>query len=185
MIGRTSVYESTPGSAEIVMLGDSITDWGNWDEILPGLSLINRGIAGDTSAGVLVRIKEVVQRKPKLVVLMIGVNDILNGLSSETAAQNIAEIVRVLRKSRIHVILQSVVLMSHEAGFGTNSHIARLNILLRGIAADQSVEFLDLNPMLAPSGALHPDFTQDGLHLARGAYILWADRLRPLLRAPS
>src|SRR5829696_483482 len=82
--GRISVYENTPGTAEIVMLGDSLTDWGNWNELLPGLSLINRGIAGDTSAGVITRLGEIIQRKPNVVALMIGVNDILQGSASET-----------------------------------------------------------------------------------------------------
>lgn len=185
MIGRTTVYESTPGSAEIVMLGDSITDWGNWNEALPNLKLINRGVTGDTSAGVLARVAEAVQRKPKVVVLMIGVNDILQGRSPGTVARNIEQIVRTLRENQIHVILQSVLLLSREAGFGANPHIKHLNLLLRDVAADQSAKFLDLNPTLAPDGALHPDFTRDGLHLAGRAYMLWADRLRPLLLSPS
>jgi lysophospholipase L1-like esterase len=183
MAGRTSVYESTPGTADVVMLGDSLTDWGNWHELLPNHNLINRGIAGDTSSGVLARIAEVIERKPKLVVLMIGVNDILEGSSPEAVTQNIRRIVRSLQEKQIRVILQSVVLMSPGVGSRANPHIARLNRLLHTTAAEESIRFLDLNPTLAPSGTLHPDVTRDGLHLAGRGYVLWAEALRPLLQS--
>lgn len=163
------------------MLGDSLTDWGNWSEVLPGLNLINRGIAGDTSAGVLARVTEIIEHKPKVVVLMIGVNDILQGASSAAVAENIRKIVHTFRENRIRVVLESVVLMSSGAGFGANPHIERVNILLRDVARDEAAEFLDLNVVLAPDGALHAEFTRDGLHLAGRAYKLWAECLRPLL----
>src|SRR5919199_5722857 len=64
-----SVFESTPGTADIVMLGDSLTEEGNWTEVLPGWRVINRGIGGDTSAGVLKRLSEVIRRNPQVVFL--------------------------------------------------------------------------------------------------------------------
>jgi hypothetical protein len=181
LAGRVTVFESMPGTAEIVMLGDSLTDWGNWNELLPGLSLINRGIGGDTSAGVLARLKEISQRNPKTVVLMIGINDILQDISPELVAMNIKQIVRTLRENKIRVILQSVLLMDVTAGHRANQKIKWLNILIHRIAADESSQFLDLNPVLAPNGTLPPDLTRDGLHLAGRGYILWAEALRPLL----
>jgi lysophospholipase L1-like esterase len=181
MAGRVTVYESLPGTAEIVMLGDSLTEWGNWNELLPGLSLINRGIGGDTSAGVLARLKEIAQRNPKTVVLMIGINDILQDIPPELVAVNIKQIVRWLRKNEIRVVLQSVLLMDVTAGRRANRRIKRLNTLICHIAEDESSQFLDLNPVLAPNGTLPPDLTRDGLHLAGRGYILWAESLRPLL----
>jgi lysophospholipase L1-like esterase len=62
------------------MLGDSLTEWGNWHELVPEHRIINRGIAGDTSSGVLDRLQEVIERRPKVVFVMIGTNDI--GLQS-------------------------------------------------------------------------------------------------------
>ena len=163
------------------MLGDSLTDWGNWDELLPGLDIINRGIGGDTSGGVLTRLKEISQRNPKTVVLMIGINDILQDSSPELVALNIKQTVRSLRENKIRVILQSVLLMDATTGQRANRKVKRLNTFLRHIAAEESTQFLDLNTVLAPNGTLHPELTRDGLHLAGRGYILWAESLRPLL----
>src|SRR3954451_7586104 len=73
---RAALFRELKGMPEIVMLGDSLTEWGNWHELVPEFRVINRGIAGDTSSGVLDRLEEVIARRPKLVFLMIGTNDI-------------------------------------------------------------------------------------------------------------
>jgi hypothetical protein len=52
-----------------------------------------------------------------------------------------------------------------------NPRIKRLNTLLQSIAADKAIPFLDLNATLAPDGALLPDITPDGLHVAGGGYV--------------
>ena len=43
---RVELYAQSPAAADVVMLGDSLTDIGNWVELLPEFSVINRGIAG-------------------------------------------------------------------------------------------------------------------------------------------
>jgi lysophospholipase L1-like esterase len=180
---RVFAYEIVPGTADVVMLGDSITDEGNWPDLLKGSDLINRGIWGDTSDGVLARLPEVIRRRPRLVFLMIGVNDLArDGLAPEQVGQNIRAIVRSLRDNRVGVVLQSVLFMSR--GSEANPLIERLNVLLRNVAADEAISFLDLNATLAPAGALLPEVTYDGLHLSTRGYVLWAEALRPFLLQP-
>jgi len=63
----------------LVLLGDSITQgWGeDFSAAFPGVKIANRGISGDTSRGVLIRLKEdVLDLKPAAVVLLIGTNDL-------------------------------------------------------------------------------------------------------------
>jgi lysophospholipase L1-like esterase len=91
--------------------------------------------------------------------------------------RNIRLIVCALRENQIGVVLQSVLFMS--ALSEANPRIARLNVLLQGIAADETIPFLDLNPILAPAGALLPEVTYDGLHLAARGYVLWSKALQP------
>src|SRR5271165_596600 len=71
-------------SAPIVMLGDSLTEGGPWRELTGCLYLVNRGIGGDTSGGVLARLDEIIALKPRAVFLMIGVNDISLGVPAAT-----------------------------------------------------------------------------------------------------
>ena len=68
-----------------VFLGDSITDFCDPDTYYPGLNAVNRGIAGDMTVGVLRRMEaSVFALEPRLVVLLIGVNDLSRGYSPET-----------------------------------------------------------------------------------------------------
>ena len=73
--------------------------------------IVNKGIAGDTSADLLGRIEsDVIAENPDLVILMVGTNDMLNSskmLSYEEYASNLTEIVRRLKKSEMEVLLLS------------------------------------------------------------------------------
>jgi hypothetical protein len=62
----------------IVFLGDSITQgWGDVGSSFPGVKVANRGISGDTTRGVLIRLQEdVISLNPRGVVLLIGTNDL-------------------------------------------------------------------------------------------------------------
>ena len=71
------------------MLGDSLTEWGNWHELVPEFRIINPGIGGDTSSGVLDRLQEVIGRRPKVVFVMIGTNDIGLQVPHEVLLRNL------------------------------------------------------------------------------------------------
>src|SRR3989441_10075119 len=76
----------------VVLLGDSITQgWGeDFSAWFPGMKIANRGISGDTSRGVLIRLKEdVLALHPQAVVLLIGTNDLEEKASPETIATNL------------------------------------------------------------------------------------------------
>ena len=60
----------------VIFLGDSITDSAEWSELFGDLHVLNRGISGDNTAGVLNRFGEIIQRKPAEVFLMIGIDDL-------------------------------------------------------------------------------------------------------------
>src|ERR1700719_953485 len=79
---------STFKTATIVMLGDSITEAAPWDELTGCRSIVNRGIGGDTTGGVLARLGDVVKLRPRAVFLMIGVNDISLRVPAETTIEN-------------------------------------------------------------------------------------------------
>ena len=64
-----------------LFLGDSLTEYGNWRELFPGLDIKNRGIAGDTTDGVLHRLDGITALSPDKIFLMIGINDLLMGRS--------------------------------------------------------------------------------------------------------
>jgi poly(3-hydroxybutyrate) depolymerase/lysophospholipase L1-like esterase len=84
----------------VVFLGDSITQgWANLAKDFPGFKTANRGISGDTTRGVLFRLKgDVLDVHPKAVSLLIGTNDLDLGTEPDVVFANIKAIVETLQK---------------------------------------------------------------------------------------
>lgn len=171
---RAALFRELSGMPEIVMLGDSLTEWGNWHELVPGFRVVNRGIAGDTSSGVLDRLQEVIDRRPEMVFVMVGTNDIGLQVPPENVLRNLREIVTRLRAASIVPVAQSILF---RGGWpqADNAAIAAVNAALADFCAAQGVRFLDLNAAMAPNGRLSDEMTYDGLHLTAAAYRVWRD----------
>ena len=92
------------------MLGDSHTEGIDWRELFPDVKILNRGISGDTSEGVLNRLEEVIGRHSKIVFLMIGGNDLQMGVPVPLVDANIRSIVQTLGRQGIHVALQTTLI---------------------------------------------------------------------------
>jgi GDSL-like lipase/acylhydrolase family protein len=176
-LSRRAMFQGLPGRADVIMLGDSITEIGDWQELLPTISIINRGIWGDTSDGVLDRLDEITRRQPKTVFLMIGVNDLGLGISPQIVEQNIQSIVSALSSSGIKSIVQSTLFVSENPEI--NAKIQSLNDALRQWCANSGSPYIDLNPVLAPEGKLLPRYTWDGTHPNGDAYFQWRDVIAP------
>jgi lysophospholipase L1-like esterase len=178
----------------VVFLGDSITHgWG--DDLggnFPGLKVANRGIGGDTSRGVLVRMSEdVLAICPRAVVLLIGTNDIEQGAAPETIAANIRLILASFRRHNpaMPVVLCSV-FPSSAAQRRPAEHIRNLNKILRSVAAENSqIIWLDVWATFAnQDGDARREEFPDLLHPNALGYAKWADALRtslPALHAPQ
>lgn len=175
---RTSFFRSLGRPAEIVMIGDSLTDAAEWAEMFPDQDIANRGIDSDTTDGVLARIDDIVAARPRQAFVMIGINDFADGRRDVDAVfANYRAIVSRLRQAGVRVVVQST-LPCNEAKAAwkscasINGKIARLNARLSSLAST-GVVFIDLRPLLAPDGNLKSDLTYDGVHLNGDGYRLW------------
>ncbi|MFC4242976.1 GDSL-type esterase/lipase family protein [Gryllotalpicola reticulitermitis] len=178
---RASQFEALPRpAADVVFLGDSITEYGLWNEWFPRLAVVNRGIAGDTSGGVLQRMHTAVGTQ-RVVSLLIGTNDLAIGVTPEKIAENVAAIIaRITAGNETRVVLNSV--MPRARSY--RRPVRELNTVLSRVAADSGVTFLDLWPALAgPDGAIRSEFSGDRLHLTGAGYRAWLERLRPHIEA--
>jgi lysophospholipase L1-like esterase len=178
---RLAFFRQTVGDADVIMLGDSITEGIDWRELFPGVRILNRGIGGDTSAGVLNRLDEVITRHPKVVFLMIGSNDLQMEVPVPTINANIRSIVAALEQKQIRVVLQKV--LYARAGYRTqpSNKVNELNDLLSDLCSAPRVLCLNLNQILAEGGALSPSFSFDGLHLNTAGYLAWKNEIKTLL----
>lgn len=157
-----------------VMLGDSITEEGNWNELLGRDDIINRGISGDTTSGVLHRM-ELLGNHPKFCFVMIGINDFSRGASVEEVYGNCVKIIDTLEEKKITPMVQSVLLTDRPY---LNPKVDALNRKLKALAESKKLCFIDLNPHLSSGGILDEKFTLDGLHLNARGYQIWADILK-------
>lgn len=174
---RRAMFEVLPGRADVIMLGDSITEHGVWQELFPTVSILNRGIGLDTSDGVLDRLDEITRRQPKIVFLMIGVNDLFLGISPQIVEQNIQSIVSALLRGGIKPIVQSTLFVADNPEL--NAKIQKLDDALRQWCANSGTTYIDLNRVLAPERKLLQRYTWDGTHLNGDAYLQWRDVIAP------
>jgi lysophospholipase L1-like esterase len=166
----------------LVMLGDSLTDWGDWGELLGRGDVVNLGIAGDTTGDVLARLDEVEAVRPKKIFVMVGVNDLLRGESVGAVEARYEQILEGIRRlcPEAAVTVQSV-LPVHERkmeGALKNATVDDLNRRLRALAGKHTVAYVDVGAKLADGrGDLDARYTVDGLHLNDAGYRAWAEAL--------
>lgn len=164
-----------------VMLGDSITDGGLWNELLDNNTIQNRGIAGDTSDGVLDRLNSI-NPSIKEVFIMIGINDFFQEKSVDYVFSNYQKIVEILTKKNIKVYIQSTLFTGDENPNKYNQKVELLNEKLNKFAFENKIEFINLNKILAPNNVLKSEYSYDKLHLNGFAYSLWVNELKKYLK---
>jgi len=179
---RRAFYEGLPnGKKEIVFLGNSITENGDWNELFKNKNIVNRGIGGDVCFGLLNRLDEVIASKPKSIFLMIGINDIGRSVPVDVISAKIQEIIQTIqRKSpKTKLYLQSVLPINEQVIWyeymkNKSQGIVLLNEKLKAMAAKENIRYLDLYSRFADeSGQLIPAYTADGIHLSAEGYLHW------------
>jgi len=173
-----------PGNeARVVFMGDSITD--NWSHdgmggFFPGKPYINRGISGQTTPQMLVRFRpDVIDLKPKVVVILAGTNDIAGNtgpMSLENIEENLASMSELARAHDIRTVLASLLPVgdesldqNHKPRIQTQrrppAQIAALNTWIRRYVKENGHTFLDYyGALLSPQGTIRGELTDDGLH---------------------
>jgi lysophospholipase L1-like esterase len=172
----------------LVFLGDSITQgWGDDMSAAFGPTRVaNRGIGGDTSRGVLYRLREdVIALEPRGVVLLVGTNDIEDGAAPEVVAENVRLIIEELLRHdpRLPILLCEV--------FPSTTRLRRPALILRhlnNLYAQLAAQYWQVR--LVPTwelyatdhGEARAEQFPDLLHPNEAGYAVWADALRPHLR---
>lgn len=168
---------------EVIFIGNSITEGGQWTELFNDLNVLNRGISGDITAGVIHRLDEIYTRKPSKVFLLIGINDLSKGISNDSIVKNILFICQLLhRKSpSTKIFVQSLLpVNNHFSKFKTHTSKAReikqVNKALLDSAYQNYYEYIDLyNHFIDSNEELKNEYTNDGLHLLAPAYLKWKE----------
>jgi lysophospholipase L1-like esterase len=170
----------------VVFLGDSITQgWGlGLGAVFPGVKVANRGISGDTTRGVLVRLKEdVLDLNPRAVVILIGTNDLEEKATPETIDSDFKLLIAALKAHNPKMpIIACLVMPSSIAMRRPAEEIKKINALrLASIKGDPQVIPLDTWTLFAEKSG-EPILSEfpDILHPNDYGYIKFAAALRPI-----
>ena len=170
----------------VVFFGDSITQgWGKRLEThFPELKVANRGISGDTTRGLLIRVREdVLSLNPSAVVLLIGTNDLEEGASPATIANNMELLLAELKSHRPSMpIILNLVFPSAASKKRPVDLIKDINkrymALVKG---DPQVTLMETWELFASSeGDAKKEEFPDLLHPNDLGYAKWAAGLRPI-----
>lgn len=173
----------------VVFFGDSITEgWGGMlATSFPGISTANRGISGDTSRGLLLRlVEDVVAVKPRAVVLLIGTNDHSLGSTPQEIGANLRQILLCLSQERPHMpIIWCEVLPSSATQDRPAEKIRALNNSFREVAGEfPTVTLVDTWSLFADEkGDASAEEFPDLLHPNEFGYRRLAQFLEPIVRA--
>jgi len=160
--------------SKLVFLGDSLTMRHNWSNFKAS----NMGIDGDTTSGLLSRMHLATQADT--IVLMIGVNDILNQVPLSSIQRNYTKILNTFSKKQEIYILSLLPVIDDKLTKKINQDIKTINSWLEIEVKKREFTYVNMYPNFldkAKKGLAKP-FTTDGIHLTSKAYKAWEANLR-------
>ncbi|MDE5923438.1 MAG: sialate O-acetylesterase [Muribaculum sp.] len=186
---RATLFEELPvTSSDIIFLGNSITNGGEWAELFDNPHVKNRGISGDVCMGVYDRLDAILKGSPAKIFLLIGINDLDRGASADTIVERIGLIVDKIQKTSpdTKLYLQSVLPVSDHYNM-FNGHTSRWQVIpeinngIVRLAADRGVKYIDLYSHFVDNatGKMNIEYTNDGLHLLGKGYKKWVGIVKP------
>lgn len=173
-----------PVAGRVVFLGDSITDGWALAKYFPDKPYVNRGISGQTTPQMLVRMyPDVINLRPAAMILLAGTNDIARNTGPSTSQQiqdNIRAITELAQLNKIKVILCSILPISDYSPRPQTSRrppadILKLNAWMKDYAAKSGATYLDYySATVDEKGFLKSAISPDGLHPNAAGYEIMA-----------
>jgi len=165
-------------SYDLLFIGDSITGNIDWGDLFPGYTIANRGVGGVTTRGILNRIDTITQIKANKAFIMIGINDITNGIEVNTIANNYISIIEELGKNEdMQLYVESTLYL-----IGFNKEVDALNARIKNYCIDNNITFIDLNSSLSSQGELKKMYSFEGLHLNGKGYLVWLEKIKNFIK---
>lgn len=178
---------------KIVFLGDSLTEFYQVDEFFHKHQVYNRGIASDTTEGVLNRLEDnVIVMEPTKIFLQIGTNDYDEGKNNDDIFNNINRILSILKERlpntklyliSLYPINRKVKIYSKFfTGKRRNSNIQALNLRLQENYLNSDITFIDVYSYLTDEKqSLKKEYSVEGLHISYLGYTLITNILLPYI----
>ena len=194
-IKKITQFKNKPiGFNKIVFLGNSITEkGGNWNKRFGVNNIVNRGVSGDITEGILSRLDEIIYYKPTTIFLLIGINDIFDNYpnrknkNSSQVAKNIIQIAENIYKNcrNTKIFIQTILPVDIQKHMDYNdrslssynsemvNQIIAINQLIKG---QNNFPVIDLYAAFVDErGLMNEAYTTDGVHLNDIGYKAWVE----------
>lgn len=182
------------GKVDLIFVGDSITQsWGSegkgrevWDEYYADRNAISLGISGDRTQHVLWRLENsnFQNVSPKLVVLMIGTNNLPPRNTPKETAEGVIKVVETLRGRlpKAKILLMSIC-RAHDPNDPGRKAAEQVNRAIQKLNDGKSVFYVDLaKEFMQQDGSIPTDILRDGVHPTQTGYSIWAKTIEPYVK---
>ena len=170
---------------DIIMLGNSLTDGAEWNELLKNPNVKNRGIIGDIVQGLYERMEPILKGKPRKIFILSGVNDVSHGVDGDSIGRAMEKLIVPIKKRcpRTKIYLQSMLPFNTDVQMwklleGREQVVIDGNRAMEEVCKRQGVTWINLYPLFVDkNGKLREELTNDGLHLLGPGYLIWRDAI--------
>jgi lysophospholipase L1-like esterase len=184
-------FEQIDESKDLILLGDSMMAYFPTKAFNLEENLLNFGIPGDTTIGVLNRVHQVIKLKPKYVIINIGLNDfVLTHLSHKESLENILDIRhQILEGCPDTLVFVTSLTPINQKDFKDQTYLLNrdpqdaidLNNMLKDKIDDRF--FINIyDELVDAQGDLDIDFTRDGIHLNQRGYKIYLRMIKNILK---
>ena len=201
---RIKEYRDHPiGKNKIVFLGNSITySMRHWDKKFNVRNIVNRGISGDYSDGILERLDEIIYYKPLAVFLLTGLNDFFDdnttrpGRTPEYVSKNILTAAKTIKQGspETKIFIQTILPINNRQYLDEKPQVnflwstyypsvnQQINATNKILKENNEFEIIDHHPLyLNNDQSMKRNLSKDGVHLNENGYNIWIDRIKPLI----
>ena len=187
---RNKEIKNTPtGKYKVVFLGNSLTELFNVNEYFNDTILLNCGIVGDFSEGLVKRIDNITKLKPEKLFIEIGINDIIEKIPLDDICVNYREVIKKMQaqspQTKIYIQSNLPVIINRPSFLtdnkDVNNRVVKQNENLKKIAKEFNLTYIDIYTAFIKHPNLNELFIPDGIHLTPVAYNLWKTTVMPYL----
>lgn len=186
---RLAAFRKAPVTVgKTMFLGDDVVERGNWRRMLKDSTVVQRGISGDNTFGVLHRLDEAARFKPAKLIIHVGANDLARGVPVARVLENLFSLVGQAhaRVPNAPVVVMSLLpvnaaVKNFPTWHARDEDIRELNGQLKKYQEIIRYTFVDMyTPLLDQQNSLHTAYTTDGVHLNPAGYQVLLEQLKKL-----
>jgi|GEM_PF-861361 len=183
------ILEAKTNKYKTIFLGNSLTEMFDVQYYFNDTTILNCGIVGDFSEGLLKRSDAIIQLKPAKLFIEIGINDMIEKISLDEICRNYEKLIIKIRKgspgtsiyiqSNLPVIINRPSLLTNNTD--VNNLVIRQNKNLQDLAERHGCTFIDIYSKFIQEKNIETLFIEDGIHLTPKAYKIWTSAVSPYL----